>query len=202
MKNKKLRRSRRKSSPPYAAIFVGAGLLILGVVAVLLLGRPEQAANSPASSSPPSSNEISVVPASVNFPAPELALSDLSGTQESLADYEGQVVLVNNWATWCPPCKAEMPTLLAYYEEHKDQGFSLIAIEAGEPAEEVAEFVDAYGLTFPVWLDPQNKALMAFQNQGLPNSYVIDREGTVRLAWTGAISKSMLEKYVTPLLED
>ena len=200
MKSKNSRRSRRKSSPPYAAIFVGAGLLILGVVAVLLLARPEQASSSPDNSAP--SNEMSVVPASVNFPAPELSLSDLNGSQESLVDYKGQVVLVNNWATWCPPCKAEMPTLLAYYEEHKDEGFSLIAIEAGEPAEEVAEFVADYGLTFPVWLDPQNKALIAFQNQGLPNSYVIDRDGTVRLAWTGAISKSMLEKYVTPLLED
>ena len=201
MKSDKSRRSHRKSSPPYAAIFVGAGLLILGVVAVLLLARPEQAASSTASNSSSSANEMSVVPVSVNFAAPELSLSDLKGTQ-SLTDYKGQVVLVNNWATWCPPCKAEMPTLLAYYEEHKDEGFSLIAIEAGEPAEEVAEFVADYGLTFPVWLDPQNKALIAFQNQGLPNSYVIDREGTVCLAWTGAISKSMLEKYVTPLLED
>ena len=200
MKTRKPQPSRDKSSPPYAAIFVGAGLLVLGVVAALLLARPEQAASSTYISSV--EDDLSIVPAPVNFAAPELTLYDLDGEQASLADFEGQVVLVNNWATWCPPCKAEMPTLQAYYEKHKDQGFLLIGIEAGEPADEVAQFVEDYKLTFPIWLDPQNKALSAFHNQNLPSSYVIDRQGTVRLAWVGAISKSILEKFLTPLLED
>jgi peroxiredoxin len=169
-------------------------------VAALLLARPEQAASSTYISS--AGEDLSIVPAPVNFAAPELTLYDLDGEQVSLADFEGQVVLVNNWATWCPPCKAEMPTLQAYYEKHKDQGFLLIGIEAGEPADEVAQFVEDYKLTFPIWLDPQNKALSAFHNQNLPSSYVIDRQGTVRLAWVGAISKSILEKFLTPLLED
>jgi peroxiredoxin len=200
MKTRKPQPSRHKSSPPYAAIFVGAGLLVLGVVAALLLARPEQAASSTYISS--AGEDLSVVPAPVNFTAPELTLYDLDGEQASLADFAGQVVLVNNWATWCPPCKAEMPTLQAYYEKHKDQGFLLIGIEAGEPADEVALFVEDYKLTFPIWLDPQNKALSAFHNQNLPSSYVIDRQGTVRLAWVGAISESILEKFLTPLLED
>ena len=200
MKIRKPQPSHHKSSPPYAAIFVGAGLLVLGVVAALLLARPEQAASSTYISSV--EDDLSIVPAPVNFAAPELTLYDLDGEQASLADFEGQVVLVNNWATWCPPCKAEMPTLQAYYEKHKDQGFLLIGIEAGEPVDEVAQFVEDYKLTFPIWLDPQNKALSAFHNQNLPSSYVIDRQGTVRLAWVGAISKSILEKFLTPLLED
>jgi cytochrome c biogenesis protein CcmG, thiol:disulfide interchange protein DsbE len=200
MKNKRLQPSRQKSSPPYAAMFVGAGLLVLGVVAALLLASPEQATSSTDNSSV--GEDLSVIPAPVNFAAPDLTLNDLDGAQASLADFRGQVVLVNNWATWCPPCKAEMPTLQAYYEEHKDQGFLLVGIEAGEPVDEVAQFVDDYKLTFPIWLDPQNKALSAFHNQSLPSSYLIDREGVVRLAWVGAVSKSILEKYVTPMLED
>jgi peroxiredoxin len=95
-----------------------------------------------------------------------------------------------------------MPTLKEYFEDHQEKGFVVIAIEAGEPVSEVAQFADEYGLTFPVWADPDQKALSAFRNNALPNSYVIDRRGQVRLAWTGAINREMLEKYVTPLLEE
>jgi peroxiredoxin len=77
----------------------------------------------------------------------------------------------------------------------------VIAVESGEPVDIVAEFVRSYGLTFPVWLDPHGTALDAFGNFSLPSSYVIDREGNVRMSWTGAIDEQTLEQYVTPLLE-
>ncbi len=185
-----------RRTPPYAAIFIGAGLLLLGVVAALLLARPQEAGTSL------NSGQRSVVPVAVNYPAPALTLTGLDGEQVSLADFQGQVVLVNNWATWCPPCKAEMPTLQAYYADHQDQGFWLIGINAADPTEKVTQFVTDYRLTFPIWLDPQNMALEAFQNQGLPSSYVIDRQGIVRLAWTGEVSKAILEEYVTPIVEE
>ena len=95
-----------------------------------------------------------------------------------------------------------MPTLAAYYNKHASEGFTIIAIEAGDPIEGVAQFAQSYSLKFPVWLDPDGAALRAFGNSTLPNSYVIDRSGTVRFAWTGEISKSMLEKYVSPLLNE
>jgi len=173
---------------------IGLGLLGLGVAALLTL--PRSAASSPAAARP------LVVPARVDYAAPDLQLTDLDGNPVDLADYRGQVVLLNNWATWCPPCKAEMPTLQAYYEAHQGQGFVLIAVEAGEPADEVRAFVQEYGLTFPVWLDPQNLSLTRFRTDALPSSFVIDRDGRVRLAWTGAIERSTLEEYVTPLLEE
>lgn len=138
----------------------------------------------------------------MSFAAPELSLENLNGGTESLADYRDQVVLVNNWATWCPPCKAEMPTLAAYYKEHRSKGFTIIAIEAGDSREAVAPFVQSYQLEFPIWLDPDGASLKAFGNGNLPNSYVIDRSGTIRYAWTGEISKAMLERYVSPLLTE
>ncbi|MGE5375650.1 MAG: TlpA family protein disulfide reductase, partial [Bacteroidota bacterium] len=138
----------------------------------------------------------------VNFPAPELSLQNISGKTQSLSDFRGNVVLVNNWATWCPPCKAEMPTLAAYFNEHSAEGFTIVAIEAGDPVEGVAQFANDYSLKFPVWLEPDGASLKAFGNGNLPNSYVIDRSGTVRYAWTGEISLSMLENYVTPLLAE
>jgi len=127
-------------------------------------------------------------------------LDTLHGQSASLEDYRGQVILVNLWATWCPPCRAEMPVLQAYYESHQKQGFVLIAVNAGDSAADVKTFVDQTGLTFPVWLDPNNAALRAFRTTGLPSSFVINRDGQIRLAWSGAIERKTLEKYVTPLL--
>jgi peroxiredoxin len=141
------------------------------------------------------------MPVRTDYPAPVLALDNLDGDPVSLADYHGQVVLVNNWATWCPPCKAEMPELNSYYEAHRDEGFVIVAIESGEPASQVAEFATSYGLSFPIWIDPLGAALETFGNFNLPSSYVIDRDGTVRMFWTGPVDVITLEKYVTPLLE-
>jgi hypothetical protein len=95
-----------------------------------------------------------------------------------------------------------MPTLEAYYEAHAQQGFAIVAIEAGESAKDVQPFIDLFGLKFDVWLDPKNAAMAVFRNPNLPSSYVLDRSGMVRLAWTGEISRAMLEKYVTPLLDE
>jgi cytochrome c biogenesis protein CcmG, thiol:disulfide interchange protein DsbE len=183
----------RKRQHPFPWAPIGVGLLLIGL-AVVLLSSPKSDSGA--------GRQSSVVPLEVKFSAPELSLQNINGQTESLADYRGSVVLVNNWATWCPPCKAEMPTLAAYYNEHHAEGFTIIAIEAGEPLESVAQFANDYNLKFSVWLDPAGASLKAFGNGNLPNSYVIDRSGTVRYAWTGEISRDMLEKYVTPLLAE
>jgi peroxiredoxin len=147
-------------------------------------------------------SNLAIPPVTGSYPAPTLELTNLEGIAVSLADYKGKVILVNNWATWCPPCKDEMPELQAYFDDHHSDGFVVVAIEAGEPASKVAEFVRDLELTFPVWLDPHTDALEAFENWDLPSSYIIDRQGQVRLSWTGAINLATLEKYVTPLLEE
>jgi peroxiredoxin len=184
-------RRKRQGSHPWVPIGIG---LFLIVAAFLILGTSQTDGRAV--------DMGSVVPVEVNFAAPELSLQNINGKNESLADYRGNVVLVNNWATWCPPCKAEMPTLSAYHSEHAPEGFTVIAIEAGDPMEGVSQFADDYGLEFPVWLDPDGASVKAFGNGTLPNSYVIDRSGTVRYAWTGEINREMLEKYVTPLLAE
>jgi thiol-disulfide isomerase/thioredoxin len=173
------------------AVVIGLGLMVLAVVALL---------NLPKAGSLPSAQEFSTTPVEVNYPAPELALDNINGQTEALTDFRDKVLLVNNWATWCPPCKAEMPTLVAFYNEHAKDGLMIVAIEAGEAKEQVQPFVEQFQMPFHVWLDPNGKSLNTFKNGSLPNSYVIDRTGTVRLTWTGQISRAMLEKYVTPLL--
>jgi len=151
----------------------------------------------------PSQSDLSTVPARVNFPAPDLTLTDTQGVSRSLAHYRGQIVLVNLWATWCPPCKEEMPALQAFYEEHKEEGFVIIAINDGDPKEDVLQFVKDYGLTFPVWLDPTYIATeQAFKTVNLPSSFVIDGNGIIRLMWVGGITRQMLDKHVVPLIEE
>ncbi len=148
-------------------------------------------------------SDFSTVPVQVNFAAPELTLTDTLGIERSLADYRGQVVLVNLWATWCPPCKEEMPALQALYKKYIDDGFVIIAINDGDPAPDVLQFVKDYQLTFPVWLDPTYIATeQAFKTLNLPTSFVIDRNGTVRLMWVGGISKKMLDKYVPAIITE
>jgi cytochrome c biogenesis protein CcmG, thiol:disulfide interchange protein DsbE len=174
---------------------LGAGLLMLGVTAGLILLRP-------ASKGGASAPVLSGAPALVEFAAPEIELTDLHGNAVSLSQMRGQVLLVNNWATWCPPCREEMPVLEAFYQKNRDKNFTLIAIDAGDTREDVASFVETYGLSFPVWLDPQQSAIRAFRNPALPSSYVIDRDGTVRMFWTGAVTMQALESYLAPLLEE
>ena len=174
---------------------LGVGLILVGLTAfLLLLGPKNTEASQPISRS--------VVPMEVNYPAPELSLQNVNGDTKSLVGYRDKVVLVNNWATWCPPCKAEIPTLEAYYKAHSMDGFVIIGIEAGEPQDDVLEFVQGSKITYPIWIDPESAAMNAFHNSSLPSSYVIDRNGTVRLAWVGEISREMLEKHVTPLLTE
>ncbi len=188
------RASRQKRQNLIVQIIGGIGLILVGAALAMLL-RPHGE-----SSAAPQAEEWSVQPMAVRYPAPELSLFNIDGEKQQLSDFRKQVVLVNNWATWCPPCKAEMPTLVSYYADHASQGLMIIAIEAGESKSDVLPFVQSYGMKFPVWLDPQNASMAVFRNSNLPSSYVIDRTGTVRYAWTGAISREMLDKYITPLL--
>ena len=173
----------------------GGALVVLGLLALTYLLWSEAGA-----SNVPGGFE-SAIPLAVDYQAPELHLKDVDGNPVSLADYDGQVVLVNNWAYWCPPCRAELPILERYFRDYRSQNFAILGIESGSPAQTVIQYVEQYELTYPIWLDPKIRAVAVFNNRSLPNSYVIDSDGQVRLAWTGPINHAMLEQYVTPLLE-
>ncbi|CAG0967684.1 glutathione peroxidase [Anaerolineales bacterium] len=177
----------------YAMLMIGVGFIALGVMLFLLLSG---------SAPLPAEDEFSTVPVMVDYAAPELNLVDMAGNNVSLRDYTGSVVLVNLWATWCPPCKEEMPALQSFYEKHRSEGFALIGINQEETLEIVKPFVADFGLTFPVWLDENYMAQRMFNTMSLPSSFVIDRNGTVRLMWVGAVSDKFLEKYVTKIIKE
>src|SRR5512138_2834423 len=142
MSKKKYPRKRKQQSP---LVPIGVGIFLI-VLAILFMAAPKSTGNAESLSA--------VVPATVNYAAPELSLQNINGETKSLTDYRDQVVLVNNWATWCPPCKAEMPEIVAFYNDHTSDGLMVVAIEAGEPKESVQPFVDQYQMSFAVWLDP------------------------------------------------
>lgn len=185
----------RSPSKLLGLILLGMGLVLVGLASLVYISIQNQGlfTQSDASSA--------AVPVQVNFPAPEVMLNDTNGNPVSLSGLRGKYVLVNSWATWCLPCKEEMPVLDAYYQAHKDSNFTLIAIEDGDPVEEVAQYARENKLSFTVIADPENKASTAFRTVGLPTSYLIDPDGVVRYTWSGAISREMLEKTITPLLE-
>jgi cytochrome c biogenesis protein CcmG, thiol:disulfide interchange protein DsbE len=176
---------------------LGVSLIVTGFAAytLILTAQNNIHAESPI--------DFSAIPAQVQIEAPALTLTDIQGIPHSLSDYRGQVVLVNLWATWCPPCQAEMPNLQDYFNNHQDEGFTVIAIEDGDPTANVISFVRKYGLNFSIWLDPTYQAAdHAFNTTNLPSSYVVDRNGVIRLEWVGAINEQNLEKYIEPLVKE
>lgn len=106
----------------------------------------------------------------------DFTLTDLEGKAWHLADLHGKVVLVNFWATWCPPCRKEMPDLQALYDKYKDQGFVVLSI-SDEVTAKIAPFIKERNITYPVLLDPGRKVNELFQVEGIPKSFVYDREG-------------------------
>jgi thiol-disulfide isomerase/thioredoxin len=102
-----------------------------------------------------------------------------------LADYKGKVVMLDFWASWCAPCRYEMPILQEVYDRYKEKGLVLIAVNAGEDRDTAARFVTSYGCTFPVALDPKGDVSNLYGVSGFPSLIVIDRQGIIRKVHVG-----------------
>lgn len=115
------------------------------------------------------------------FPEPQslppIQVATLGGTNRSMADYIGKYVLLNFWATWCPPCKAEMPSMEKMYQQLKGKNFDIFAISVGEQPTTVKNFIDQNKYTFPVALDPKGNYGAIFASRGIPTTYIIDPQG-------------------------
>jgi peroxiredoxin len=108
----------------------------------------------------------------------DFTLTDLEGESWHLQDLRGKVVLVNFWATWCPPCRKEMPDLQALFDKYKGQGFVVLSI-SDEEAAKVKPFIEQQNITYPVMLDPGGKVHALYQVDGIPKSFVYDRDGNL-----------------------
>lgn len=114
------------------------------------------------------------------FPAPDFVLKDLHGQARRLSDLRGKVVFLNVWATWCPPCRMEMPSMERLYQRLKRRDFVMLAVSEDEDGHDaVRPFVDQMGITFPVLLDQEGLVPQRYGVTGYPETFIIDREGQV-----------------------
>ena len=136
-------------------------------------------------------------PPLVGSPAPEIVLKDLQGRDVKLSDLRGKVVLVNFWATWCKPCKEEMPAMQASYDKLRDKGFFVLAVNELEDTARVAEHIRTHGHTFEVVMDHNNQVANVYGVVGLPASFLIDPQGIVRERIAGSLlTESRIEEMV------
>lgn len=157
---------------------------------------------SPASTEPVP-EPVATQPAPLaGHPAPEFTLMDIDGSPVTLGNLRGQVVLINVWATWCPPCRAEMPAIQQAYERFRDQGFVVLAINQQEDATSVAAFMHEQRLTFPALLDYDARVSAAYQVRVLPSSFFIDRRGVIRAVYRGPMSRGMIEGTIEQLVAE
>lgn len=112
-------------------------------------------------------------------PAPDVALKDINGNWVRLRDLEGKVVFLNFWATWCPPCRLEMPKMEELHKEFANGDLVILAINNLEKAKEIRTFFEDHNLTFTSLLDSEGKALESFQTWSLPTTYLIDKDGKI-----------------------
>lgn len=131
--------------------------------------------------------------ASLGYLAPDFTLTSLDGQNISLSSLRGTPVLLNFWATWCPPCRQEMPHLQDFYERYKDQ-IALLGIDWGEDAETVKRFLERLGVSYPNLLDQRATVFVLYRLTGIPTSFFIDREGYIRGMWLGPMTTEEIAK--------
>ncbi len=125
-------------------------------------------------------DKLGVLPPQAAIEAPDFEVTMPDGAQLRLSDYRGKVVFLNFWATWCIPCRREMPAMEKLYREFRDQGFTIIALDLNESASAVQAFVKELRLTFPVGIDPGMVNFAVYGGRALPTSYLIGRDGMIR----------------------
>ncbi len=114
-----------------------------------------------------------------DLPAVDFSLKDLSGQEQNLSSYAGKLVFLNFWATWCGPCRAEIPSMEELYLELQNQGFVIVALNSQETDEQVADFVENVGMSFPVLLDTGGRVGAAYSIRAIPTTYIIDPQGYI-----------------------
>jgi cytochrome c biogenesis protein CcmG, thiol:disulfide interchange protein DsbE len=164
-----------------------AVLAVLAVVGLLAFGLLSKGSSGVALGE--------VAPAS---PLPRLE----GGGSGSLADYRGGWVLVNFWASWCGPCRAEAPALESFQRHHGGGGFTVLGIDSRDLSGDGRAFVRRFGLSYPQLRDGDGSAAHDFGTTGVPENYLVDPQGKVRLLQRGPVSDEYLSRYVAPLLPD
>ena len=136
--------------------------------------------------------------------APDFTLEDLEGRSVSLKDLRGKVVFLNFWATWCVPCRREMPAMEQLHREYRGRGLAILAVDFRESKAQVKSFMDELRLTFPALLDAKGEVTFDYSARALPVTYLVDRDGKIlwktngRRAWDGPIARAYFDRLLSP----
>jgi cytochrome c-type biogenesis protein len=128
----------------------------------------------------------------VGSPAPRYAAATLGGDSVATSSLAGKVVLLNIWATWCAPCRQEIPYLQSLYERHRAEGLEVVgvSVDARGEDEAIAAFAKEFGMSYPIWRDPDERIQSLYLAVGVPASYLIDRSGILRWRRVGIVNES------------
>lgn len=140
------------------------------------------------------------VKADVGYSAPDFEMEDLAGDPVKLSDYRGKVVVLNFWATWCGPCRIELPILKGLPDKHSPDELVVLAVDLGEERDDVARFAVENDLQFIVLLDPQRKVGNAYRARTIPTTYVIDADGVIQYRRVGPLLPNELDLTIRPLI--
>jgi peroxiredoxin len=132
--------------------------------------------------------------------APSFSVPQLGGGTSELAAHRGRVLVLNLWATWCPPCRAEMPDLQRLYESYKNRNVDVLGVDQGESAERVAAFAKSLGIRYPILLDQNQQYGRVYAALGLPTTIVVNPQGIVTRAFDGPLSYPQMVEAITPLV--
>jgi thiol-disulfide isomerase/thioredoxin len=132
--------------------------------------------------------------------APIFSLRDDRGGGVSLEQHRGQVVLMNLWASWCPPCRAEMPDLQRLADAYGRSGLVIVGVNEGESPQRARDFADSLGIRFPIWIDTGQRYGRTYAALGLPTTVILDRRGAVVRGFDGALTFAQMESAVGPLV--
>ncbi len=164
------------------AVLLGLSLVVAGGVA--LVGRNENEQGS--------DTGMQVAPVKGAL-APDFTLVNLEGENVSLSDFHGQPVLINLWATWCGPCRIEMPAIQARFERYQDDGFVVLAVNFDEQRGDVQAFRDEFGLTFQMLLDPGAEVQKLYRTRSYPSSFFVDRNRVIQVQHIGVMTEGNLD---------
>lgn len=146
-----------------------------------------------------SKQPIKINPNIIKTKAIDFKLKDLNGKELSLSDLKGKKVFLNFWATWCPPCRAEMPEIEKLYQETKNSDLVIVAVEIGEPLSTVKSFIDSNKYNFKVLLDLDQSVAAKYNITSIPTSYFIDVDGNIVTKNAGAMNIDQMKAYIKAL---
>lgn len=178
------------------AAWIGVSARLLGGATNPGIRAPQQGFLAPVGQGIPAPHQ--------GFLAPDFTLETLDGETITLSELRGQPILVNLWASWCPPCRQEMPAMQRMYEEFSAQGFTILAVNTTfqDNLTDTQAFVSEFGLTFPILLDRDGQVSDRYNLRALPSSFFIDRDGVIQeVVIGGPMAEALLRTRIERLLE-